>query len=77
MGYYCEKCKEHFSGPYYCIHKYNPEAPIFERTKDMKFYCGEVEDAAELDTEEEEEGMETEEDDDDDLDDDEDEDDDI
>ncbi len=28
MGYYCTKCDEYFSSPYYCHHKYNPEAPI-------------------------------------------------
>lgn len=27
MNYYCNKCKEYFNHPYYCIHKYNPDAP--------------------------------------------------
>ncbi len=26
-SYFCEKCNEWFKLPYYCIHKYNPDAP--------------------------------------------------
>lgn len=31
MNYYCDKCKEYFTGPYYCQHWYHPEAPVFRR----------------------------------------------
>lgn len=26
-GYFCEKCNQFFELPFYCIHKYSPEAP--------------------------------------------------
>lgn len=32
-SYYCEKCKETFTLPFYCIHKYNPEAPTIKMEK--------------------------------------------
>ena len=31
MGYYCAKCEEYFSSPYYCIHFYHPWAPSLGR----------------------------------------------
>src|SRR5688572_16205645 len=31
-GFYCDKCKIQFEHPYYCIHKYNPEAPVLKNT---------------------------------------------
>ena len=31
MEYYCEKCEQSFIAPFYCIHKYHPEAPILNK----------------------------------------------
>jgi hypothetical protein len=33
MIYYCEKCKQYFKPPYYCIHYYHPEAPVLNPPK--------------------------------------------
>ena len=32
-GYFCKKCNEYFKYPYYCHHKYNPEAPALKGDK--------------------------------------------
>lgn len=35
MGYYCSKCKKYFISPFYCQHKYNPDAPVFDEEERM------------------------------------------
>lgn len=39
MGYYfCAKCNAYFNSPYYCHHKYAPEAPVFRKEQIMAAY---------------------------------------